>query len=325
MARPAKDGLEYWPIDCGFFRDRKIKLLRKEFGVTGVYLVLLMLNKIYEGNGYYIIWDDDECALVSDECNIEDQVVNEVVKGCLRRSIFDNGVFQVFGVLTSRGIQKRYLNAIGHNRTQVTFIEEYFLLDRSDEKEVPKNTLGKVALKSIKTGKTTKLSEFSPGDPGKTSAETEFSRGKPPKEKKSKVKKSKEDKERENPGESSETPQVSSSLSETTDQEKLSKVFTYYTDSVNWQISSTAASLLRDYAKRMDAELIMRACDIAVDQKSPNWNYVWGILKNWDNNHVFTLKDLERHENRRQSYKRAQEDTDPYAKGKDVTGGYFTL
>ena len=35
--------------------------------------------------------------------------VSEVLQGCLSRSIFDDRVFQMFGVLTSRGIQRRYL------------------------------------------------------------------------------------------------------------------------------------------------------------------------------------------------------------------------
>ena len=68
MGRPLKEGLDYFPLDCGFFRDRKIKLIRAEFGVTGVYVVLLMLSKAYEENGYYLLCDEDEIALIADEC-----------------------------------------------------------------------------------------------------------------------------------------------------------------------------------------------------------------------------------------------------------------
>ena len=322
MARPAKEGLDYWPIDCGFFRDRKIRLLRNEFGVTGVYVVLLMLNKIYEGNGYYITWDEDECSLLAEECRQEFQVVNEVVKGCLRRSIFDDGVFQMFGVLTSHGIQKRYLNAVGHNRTKIVFIEEYFLLDVESENDVPRNILGKVALKRVSTGKTPAEPELSRVSTGKTPAEPELSPGKRHKEKKSKEKKSKEDDK-----EVAEVLPVesSSSSSKTSEQEKLSKIFTYYTDHVNWQISSSASSLLQDYAKRMDAELIMLACDIAVDAKKSTWSYVWGILRNWDSERIYTLEEYRRREEEHQSRRRNKDDLDPYADGKDTKGDAFSL
>ena len=35
MARPAKKGLEYFPMDTDFFADKKIRLLRGEFGAAG--------------------------------------------------------------------------------------------------------------------------------------------------------------------------------------------------------------------------------------------------------------------------------------------------
>lgn len=308
MARPAKEGLDYWPIDCGFFRDRKIRLLRNEFGVTGVYVVLLMLNKIYEGNGYYITWDEDECSLLAEECREQEQVVNEVVKGCLRRSIFDDGVFQVFGVLTSHGIQKRYLTAVGHNRTKIVFIKEYFLLDIKNENEVPRNILGKVALKSISPGENGETQELQPVPPGETDNEPELTPGKPHKEKKSKVKERKEKESKENddntatlePAVHEQTP-LSSSL--TPKQEKLSRVIKYYTKHVNWNFSSEVSSLLQYYSEIMDVEVIMKACDIAVDENALQWSYVWGILKNFENEHIFTMEEYRRRERIHQNRK----------------------
>ena len=37
MARPLKDGVDYWNEDCYFYSNNKIRLLRSEFGANGMY------------------------------------------------------------------------------------------------------------------------------------------------------------------------------------------------------------------------------------------------------------------------------------------------
>ena len=149
MARPLKDGANYFPKDIDFYTDDKVRLLRAEFGAKGMYMLDYLLCEIYK-SGYYIQWDDDKCALVSDGagCGCTPEFVGEFVNGCIRRSFFNKGVFDMFGVLTSAGIQRRFIRML-NQRTKYTFIEEYFLLDIDDTDDVPEGILNKLTFKKI--------------------------------------------------------------------------------------------------------------------------------------------------------------------------------
>ena len=150
MARPQKENVDYWPFDVGLFQDRKFRLIRSEFGIKGAYIALELINMAYSENGYYAKFGEEDCLLMSEGVGggCEASFIMEVVRGCCRRSLFDEGIYNAFGVLTSHGIQQRYLRIIGKNRADVRFIKEYFLLDISDERDVPTNIRNKVTLLS---------------------------------------------------------------------------------------------------------------------------------------------------------------------------------
>ena len=152
-----KDGVDYFPKNSDFYEDDKVKLLRNEFGAKGMYLLDFLLCEIYRSNGYYLKWDECKCRLVSDGagCGCTPSFTNEFVKGCIRRSYFNKEVFDMFGVITSVGIQRRFIRML-NSRTCFIFIQEYFLLDASNEKDVPQSILNKIMLQSL-TGEKNKL------------------------------------------------------------------------------------------------------------------------------------------------------------------------
>lgn len=150
MARPLKDGVDYFPKDTDFYADDKVRLLRAEFGSKGMYLLDYILCDLYGKNGYFIKWDKNKCYLVSDDagCGCSPEFVAEFISGCIRCSFFDKRVFEMFGALTSVGIQRRFIRML-NSRENFTFIEEYFLLDTSDKKDVPQGILNKLAFKKV--------------------------------------------------------------------------------------------------------------------------------------------------------------------------------
>lgn len=152
MARPKKVGLDYYPMDVGFLRDKKVRLLRTEFGASSVLFVLYVLGKAYEGTGYFLEWDDDEQGFAAEELRQSPTYISEVLRGCLKRSLFDGRVFQMFGVLTSAGIQRRYLRSC-EKRAEIRMAEEYWLLDLEDLKDVPAGIRAKLTLFSVSGGK----------------------------------------------------------------------------------------------------------------------------------------------------------------------------
>lgn len=161
MARPAKVGLDYYPMDVGFLRDKKVRLLFTEFGASSVIFVLYVLGRVYEDTGYYLRWDRDEALMAANDIHVTPQYISEVLQGCLSRSIFDDGVFQVFGILTSAGIQRRYLRGC-EKRGEIEMIREYWLLDEDDKKDVPASVRAKLTFFQVSGGKN---EVNSPGNP----------------------------------------------------------------------------------------------------------------------------------------------------------------
>ena len=151
--RRFKDGVDYWNIDIDFFENKKVRLIRGEFGIKGVYLYILILNEIYRTGGYYKKWDRDDCLLMSDSSGVagdcSPELIAEVVRGLVRRSLFDKGVLDRFGVLTSAEIQRRFLRIVGNSRESIPMVQDYFLLEPSSRKDVTRATLSKIVFFSI--------------------------------------------------------------------------------------------------------------------------------------------------------------------------------
>ena len=131
MARKAEAGIEYFPINADIIHNPKIRLMVAEFGSKTTWAVLLPLYcKIYREKGYWLDWLDEDSKLLfaQDECKLELSVVNEFVNGCVRRSLFDKGVFDLFGILTSDRIQENFIIAKSRSKN-VVLISDFLLLD----------------------------------------------------------------------------------------------------------------------------------------------------------------------------------------------------
>jgi hypothetical protein len=163
LARPLKDGVDYFPLDTDFLQDDKVRLIKSEFGAKGILILISLFCEIYRGNGYYKVWDNDSCLLMADAvgCGVVPENITQVVQGCLRRSIFNDGVFQMFGILTSAGIQRRYIRMFP-NRKQISINKEYWLLNAEDEKDVPAGVLNKLTFKTVKNNFNSDKNNFNP-------------------------------------------------------------------------------------------------------------------------------------------------------------------
>lgn len=131
----SKEGISYFSFDTDFFHtDKKIRLLKGEFGAKGVAVLLYTLCVIYSDKGYYMHWGADDCYLMSEDMGCDgcdSKLIGEVINGCVRRGIFNEDVFNAFGVLTSHGIQMRFLKAAA-KRERIKIIEEYALFDKNE-------------------------------------------------------------------------------------------------------------------------------------------------------------------------------------------------
>ena len=55
MARPLKEGVDYFSLDC--YMDDKIKMIQAEFGLKGFAIVVKLWQTIYREHGYYCEWN----------------------------------------------------------------------------------------------------------------------------------------------------------------------------------------------------------------------------------------------------------------------------
>lgn len=137
MARPMKDGVDYFPLDVNV--DKKFRLVEAKFGIVGFGVIVKLFQLIYAENGYYCEWDEDTALIMAAEnscqkypLSIDD--VQNIIREALTRGIFDMGMFAQYSILTSKGIQRRYLE-MTKRRSRVD-IEQRYLLIRIPEKVV---------------------------------------------------------------------------------------------------------------------------------------------------------------------------------------------
>lgn len=121
----AKSKLDWFKLDCQ--TDDKIALIEAEFGLVGFAVVVKLWQKIYGTEGYYCEWNKDVALVFAKKINVGANAVSEIVARCIKRGIFDEGMYNEFGILTSHGIQQRYFDAVSRRK----FIEaekRYLLL-----------------------------------------------------------------------------------------------------------------------------------------------------------------------------------------------------
>lgn len=141
MARQKKQGIDYFSLDCDFFSDKKIKILKARYGADGITIYLYLLCEIYR-NGFYIIVDDDFYYIMSDDLNMNCDKVKQVLTFLLERSMFDKQLFQSDAVLTSAGIQRRFQLAVKTRAKKNPIeVERFWLLKKEETEPFIKVTL----------------------------------------------------------------------------------------------------------------------------------------------------------------------------------------
>lgn len=120
----AKSGIDYFPLDV--ILDEKFELIEAEYGLTGFGVIVRLLQEIYGKAGYYIEWTTEVALLFARKVGLGGNVVSEIVEASIRRGMFDKEKYDKYQVLTSRGIQKRYFEAV--SRRKVLEVDENILL-----------------------------------------------------------------------------------------------------------------------------------------------------------------------------------------------------
>ena len=140
MARPAKKGLDYFPLDVDFWSDYKIMDLLDEYGPMGLCIYEAMLCQVYK-NGYYLEIPLDKLAsqiirLIGNRWIKKKDLVLQVMQFCAEIGLFDQALLRQ-SVITSVGIQQRYSEVTARNKVNKT---KYWLLDPCDVQAAVQDT-----------------------------------------------------------------------------------------------------------------------------------------------------------------------------------------
>ncbi len=154
----ADEGVNYFPLRCAL--DEKFELLEAEYGLKGFAIVVKLFQRIYKEHGYYCEWSDDIALIFARQCGLSNigglgmkksnvdflgcadassqpgrtkNLINQVVAASIRRGIFDSKLFDECSILTSRGIQRNFLNIV-RNRKKVEIKKDYLLLSDAEIK-----------------------------------------------------------------------------------------------------------------------------------------------------------------------------------------------
>lgn len=122
-----KSGLDYFPLDCQM--DDSVKLIEAQFGLAGFAAIIKLWQDIYRGEGYYKKFNNDVKILFAKELGVDTCFLNDVINAALDREIFNRELFDKFEILTSKGIQKRFLT-IARKRKNNSIISEFDLITK---------------------------------------------------------------------------------------------------------------------------------------------------------------------------------------------------
>lgn len=136
MAGKPKKRIDYagWSVDI-FSTDVKIDKLLDAQGWIGFGVYFYLCQMAFGSEGYFYEWCYDLCATTARKMGggVGAGTVKETVDYCLQIGLFDKRLFDGWGVLTSKGIQRSYLLVLkSKNRKGTEIIEEYWLLDKSE-------------------------------------------------------------------------------------------------------------------------------------------------------------------------------------------------
>lgn len=144
MARPKKQGLDYFPFDVSFFDNFKIIDLLNEYGPLGITIYQIIISLVYK-NGYYLEGSLDKIAtlvirIIGNRWAKNKNFVLQVIQYCADIELFDNALLQQ-SVITSVGIQQRYAEVTVRNKVDKS---KYWLLEKENFQEALKTAPQKI-------------------------------------------------------------------------------------------------------------------------------------------------------------------------------------
>ena len=123
MARPTAKGVEYFPLNVNFINDLKVRRLLLSCGAEAIAVLIYLLSTIYKDEGYFVEIHEDEIDLIALDVNVTPEFVLEVINKACEVRFFNENLYRNFNILTSKGIQERYLKITERRKNSVVITQ----------------------------------------------------------------------------------------------------------------------------------------------------------------------------------------------------------
>ena len=147
MARQPMKGLVYAGWDTHICDDNdKIDELIDAQDWNGFSIFFYITQKAYATDGYFYRWSEKSAATIARRMggSIRSDTVRQVVNLCLRIGLYDQGLFDRESVLSSKGIQQRYMIAVEKRSENGRTVDpKIWLLNREETRpyiNIPENS-----------------------------------------------------------------------------------------------------------------------------------------------------------------------------------------
>lgn len=135
MARPTKQGLDYFPFDVDLLEDEKLDFLREQYGaiINDVYISLLCF--LYKKKGYYIPYETEaekqDCIwfiyknIRGGKYPVKKESIPELIEACVARGLFSSDHYPK--IITSERAQETFYSCTV-DRTDINVEPEKWIL-----------------------------------------------------------------------------------------------------------------------------------------------------------------------------------------------------
>lgn len=125
-----KKGLDYYCFFTDTFHDLRIKRLRRLCRNNGLMVYIYLLTEANRVEGYYVPVNSELVLDIAEYFYLTEEEVEKIIGTCCNEKLFDLGLYQQFGVLTSVELQERYASiCIRLRRNEIGIAPEYLLIE----------------------------------------------------------------------------------------------------------------------------------------------------------------------------------------------------
>jgi DnaD/phage-associated family protein len=159
MARPKKEGMDYFPHDTDAVNDEKIESLRLLYGNDGYAFYFILLERIYRTKGFELdVSDAETIQILAKKVSVSEEKFLKMLETSLKRECFNREAYEERKVITSDGIKKR-ASVVVEKRVKMRDKYKQTKDDEVSDAETPQGTTGETPQSKVKESKEKKSKE----------------------------------------------------------------------------------------------------------------------------------------------------------------------